>query len=948
MRPFHATGTDDMRASLEAALASASASIGEGSLLSRDEAVGIFRLHLGRQYGEIRQLFETRRLKGIAAAGLLATLTDGVIERLATFAARVNAPGKTVAPPPSFCVCATGGYGAGLLAPFSDIDLLFLTEDELTPEVSAQIEYILYFLWDLGLRVGHATRSIEGCLEAAREDLTVRTTLIDARMLWGSRKLFETFGQRYNPSPEQAAEFIRDKMAERAERHRRFEENPHMVEPNVKEGPGGLRDLQTLNWLGRAALGPGGMNPAAERDGTTPFFASCGLLTEQETNRARRAWNLLWTVRMHLHYIAGRADERLLFDMQPVVGGRMGYAGHGRQVGVERFMRHYFLTAREVMRLTHVLEPAIIEHLLGAPRIDPTEPELAQELASTDACLIDGQIAPIPEHDFEKYPARMIGMLDCARRHRLPLHPLVWQQLIRHERRGVALRGDLATMECLTRLLCAPTREGANVSRTAQPKSGADWAALLSETGLLGAILPDWSRIVGQMQFDTYHIYTVDVHNIEAVRMLGCIEQGRMADEIPLAYALAHDVQSRRALYIATLIHDIAKGRGGDHSELGSEVALQLCPALGLDIEETETVSWLVLHHLLLSQTAFRRDIDDPRTILDLADTIQSPERLRLLLLLTIADTRAVNPTVWNAWKATLLRELYTRVAEVLEGGMAAEERDVRVDRAKEMARDGLLRQGMPAEQVEHFLGLGYAGYWLGFDADTHMRHAHLVAEAQTNQAPVTVEALAIPSRDITEITTLSADHSGLFSLITGALAVAGASIVDARIHTLSDGMALDTFWVQNAQGHAFETSAQLGRLRKLVNQSLAGVLNVDREIERVSQHRRPGRRMRAIHVPPRVVIDNGASDRYTIIEVNGRDRPGLLHDVTQAISEQNLQISSAHVTTYGVRAVDVFYVRDLDGKKIIGDARIAEIRGIILEVLRKGESASLAREDAA
>ncbi|MCQ9154905.1 [protein-PII] uridylyltransferase [Acidomonas methanolica] len=928
MRDPISTNANDMRHHLATAM-TAAGGVGE---IAREEAIGIFRRHLGRHYGEIRRLFETRKMKGIAAAGTLAALTDGVIATLAQFVSTKHGAADS----PSFCICATGGYGAGLLAPFSDIDLLFLTVDPLTPDVTAQIEYILYFLWDLGLRVGHATRSVEGCLQAAADDLTIRTTLLDARRLWGSRALYEEFGQHFNPDRAAAATFIREKMNEREMRHLRFSANPHMVEPNVKEGPGGLRDLQTLNWMCRAALGPSGLNPAATQD--DPVFTSCGLLTAQEANRARRAWNFLWTVRIHLHYIAGRADERLLFDMQPVVGGRMGYTGHGRQVGVERFMRHYFLTAREVSRLTQVLEPAIMGHLLGLPAPDPVGERLAEELDACDGQMLEGQLAPKPDNRFETEPGRMIALLDCARRHGLRLHPLVRQQLIRHERQGIALRADPAATRIVASLLCQPTGAEEAEDRGIL-SSGADWAALLSETGLLGALLPDWSRIVGQMQFDTYHIYTVDVHSIEALKVLGLIEQGKMADEIPLAYTLAHDIQSRRALYIATLIHDIAKGRGGDHSELGSEVALHLCPALGLDMEETETVSWLVLHHLLLSQTAFRRDIDDPRTILDLADTIQSPERLRLLFLLTIADMRAVNPTVWNAWKATLLREIYTRVAEVLEGGMAAEERDVRVERAKELARDGLLRQGLSKEKIEHFLNLGYAGYWLGFDADTHMRHARLVIESDIDNAPLTIEALPIPSRDVTEITILSADHPGLFSRIAGALAVAGASIVDARIHTLSDGMALDTFWVQDPFGSAFETPQQLTRLHTLVEQSLAGKLNVDREIERANIHRHPGRRVRAIHVPPRVVIDNNASDRHTVIEVNGRDRAGLLHDVTQAISEQSLQIASAHVTTYGIRAVDVFYVRDLFGLKLTDDKRIAAVRAAILDVLRESDS---------
>jgi [protein-PII] uridylyltransferase len=379
-------------------------------------------------------------------------------------------------------------------------------------------------------------------------------------------------------------------------------------------------------------------------------------------------------------------------------------------------------------------------------------------------------------------------------------------------------------------------------------------------------------------------------------------------------------LQSRRALYLALLLHDVAKGRGGDHSELGAEIALEVGPALGLTAEETETVSWLVLHHLLLSATAFKRDIDDPKTILDLADTIQSPERLRLLLMLTVCDMRAVSSKVWNGWKATLLRELYSRVAEVLEGGLATTERDVRVARARQAVADLLAD-------------------WLSFDPETHARHARLILDAEKRKAPLTVDTQPLPARAVTEVTVYCADHSGLFSKISGALAVAGASIVDARIHTMTNGMALDTFWIQDAAGGTFEAPHKLARLSVLIEQTLTGRLRLDTEIQRVSKILL-GRRMQAIHVPPRVVIDNHASNTHTVLEINGRDRPGLLHDLTAAISQQGLQIASAHVTTYGVRAVDVFYVKDVFGLKVENDRKLGQLREALLHALASNDDA--------
>ena len=458
---------------------------------------------------------------------------------------------------------------------------------------------------------------------------------------------------------------------------------------------------------------------------------------------------------------------------------------------------------------------------------------------------------------------------------------------------------------------------------------------MLNECGFLGRYIPDWARIVGQMQFDSYHVFTVDEHTVEAVRVLNGLERGELRDVAPIASDLAGDLHSRRALYTAVLLHDIAKGRGGDHSELGAEIASDIGPALGLTAEETEMVSWLVLHHLLLSQTAFKRDIDDPKTILDLADTIQSPERLKLLLVLTVADMRAVSAKVWNGWKATLLRELYTRVADVLAGGLATTERDVRVARARDAVSH--LLGDWPAPDREFFLGLGYPAYWLSFDPETHARHARLVRDAEARRAPLTVDTQPLPARAVTEVTVYTADHAGLFSRIAGALAVAGASIVDARIHTLTNGSALDTFWIQDAAGGAFDAPHRLARLHVLVEQALSGRLGLEGEIRRASASL-IGRRMRAIHVPPRVVIDNRASNTHTVLEVNGRDRPGLLHDVTAAISDQGLQIASAHVTTYGVRAVDVFYVKDVFGLKVENERKLAALRGALLDALQPPE----------
>ncbi|WP_284258742.1 [protein-PII] uridylyltransferase [Acidocella aquatica] len=883
----------------------------------RDVALAGFRRQLGRIQSYVQQRFERDGLNGLTAARLHAGLMDELVNSLFAYALAM----LPLEERDRLAMAATGGYGRATLAPFSDIDLLFLTGGKASLKMDRAVEFILYFLWDLGLKVGHATRSIPDCLDEARKDVTIRTSLLDARCLTGDRALFADFQKAFRAdcAADGPGAYIIAKQAERAARHRRFGETPFMVEPNVKEGKGGLRDLQTLYWLARYVFNTFAMTELVGKDAP-----GGGILTATEARSCKRAWEYLWSVRFHLHYVAGRAEERLTFDFQPVVGARMGYTRHGRQDGVERFMRHYFLMVREVARVTGVLEPALVRAALGPPAI----------AAETDAALVeagfvlaDGKILFAPGHDPETDPASIFRILLCARDRGLELHPLALRTLIRSAPLGAELRGDKKAAAMFMNLLCGQEEHDGD-ERTCD---SARWLGLLNETGVLGRYLPDWRRIVGQMQFDTYHVYTVDVHTVHAIRVLNTIEAGELKEIAPVATDLIDQVQSRRALYVALLLHDIAKGRGGDHSVLGAEIALYVGPALGLSAEETEMVSWLVLHHLMLTQTAFSRDIDDPKTILDLADTIQSPERLRLLLVLTVSDMRAVSPKVWNGWKATLLRELYARVAEVLEGGLSTTERDTRISRVKEVVAS--LLGDWPELAREEFLSLGYPSYWLGFDPESIERHARMIRDAKQRSAPLTVHAEPLPARAVTEVVVYTADHAGLFSRIAGALAIAGASIVDARIHTLTDGMALDTFWIQDANGGPYDAPHRLARLSSLIEQALSGRLRLEAEIRKATRSLIPGR-MRAIHVPPRVVVDNRASNRHTVVEVNGRDRPGLLHDVTSAISAQGLQIASAHVTTYGVRAVDVFYVKDVFGMKVENERKLNQLRNALLEAL--------------
>jgi [protein-PII] uridylyltransferase len=806
---------------------------------------------------------------------------------------------------------AVGGYGRGELAPFSDIDLLFLLPYKSTPSTEQVVESLLYLLWDLGLRIGQSTRSVEECLRQAQSDMTIRTGLLEARYLWGDEALFRELRKRFDADVVRgsAAQFVEAKLAERDERHRRVGDSRYQLEPNVKEGKGGLRDLHTLFWIAKYIY----------RIDDVAKLVDLGALSAEESHRFARAQSFLWTVRCHLHYLAGRAEERLTFDVQSEIGRRMGYTDHAGSRGVERFMKHYFLVAKDVGDLTRVFCAILESDQKRKRRLSWARWGIGRR--GLDGFLLDGERLTIPFEDFFKNdPVALLRVFHVAQHHGLDIHPRALRRVSRSlSLINARLREDPEANRLFLEILTSPKDPETALRR-------------MNEAGVLGRFIPDFGRVVAQMQYDMYHHYTVDEHTLFAIGILHKIESGVLKDELPLATALTATIGSRRALYLAVLLHDIAKGRGGDHSVLGERVALKLGPRLGLSAEETETVAWLVRWHLLMSGTAFKRDISDPQTIGDFVEHVQSPERLKLLLTLTVADIRAVGPQVWNGWKAALLRDLFTRALEVMSGGLTVEARDSRVAAAHAAARQRLPDFG--DEEFAAFVKAGYPFYWLSFDADTHARHARLMREAEASGAPLTVEKRVEPQRAVTEVTLYTADHPGLFSRIAGALAVSGANIVDARIMTMSNGMALDTFWVQDLAGRPFDRPDKLARLAVVFENVLTGDLKPHRELARPPAF--PSR-MQVFTVAPRVLIDNKASASHTVIEVNGRDRPGLLFELTRELTRLSLQVSSAKISTYGEKVVDVFYVKNLFGHKVEHPVKLDEIRTNLKSVLANG-----------
>ncbi|HWI29142.1 MAG TPA: [protein-PII] uridylyltransferase [Stellaceae bacterium] len=874
----------------------------------RTKVVEALRAVLQRGRSEIRRRFDAGA-SGTQAVREQSFLMDQLIRSLYDFVGSHIYPLANPTAGEHMAVVAVGGYGRGELAPYSDIDLLFLLPYKLTPHTEQVVEYILYTLWDLGLKVGQATRSIEETLRQAQADLTVRTAVLEARYIWGDEKLFAEMKRRFESEiiKRTAAEYVQAKLAERDERHQRLGDSRYVVEPNVKEGKGGLRDLQTLFWIAKYIY----------RVDDVEKLVELGVLSSKEAHRFASAQNFLWTVRCHLHYLTERAEDRLTFDRQSEVGRRMRYTDHAGTRGVERFMKHYFLIAKDVGDLTRIFCAQLEVEQQRRPRFTWKKPWGLRKRSIGGFAVDAGRLDVPDESAFDRDPLNLLRLFHVAQEHGLDIHPRALRLITRSLKLiDAKLRADPEANRLFVEMLTSRKEPEITLRR-------------LNEAGVFGRFVPDFGRVVAQMQYDMYHVYTVDEHTIFAIGILSQIEAGELKQELPLASEIVHTIDSRRALYVAVLLHDIAKGRGGDHSELGAQVAERLGPRFALTAEETETVAWLVRFHLLMSNTAFKRDIDDPQTIRDFAARVQSPERLKLLLILTAADIRAVGPKVWNGWKATLLREVYHRTIEEMSGGIGTDSRDQRIAAAQKAVKE--LLPDFTAEEIEAFIAKGYPSYWLSFDAQTQARHARLTREAERSRAPLTVDTRVDARRAVTEVTLYTADHAGLFSRIAGALALAGANIVDAKILTLSNGMALDTFTVQDQSGGAFDRPDKLAKLAVLFENVLSGKVKPHLELAK------PGAiqsRTRVFVVPPRVLIDNKASLTHTVIEVNGRDRAGLLFEVTRALTGLNLQISTAKISTYGEKVVDVFYVKDIFGHKIEHEKKLRDIRERLSEVM--------------
>lgn len=847
---------------------------------------------------------------GLAAISAFSVVADEIIAGLFSLVQKRIMTAADQMP----ALVATGGYGRGELAPHSDIDLLFLLPSGGAAPTAA-VEYMLYLLWDLGFKVGHAVRTIEECVTESLADLTVRTTLLEARLVAGNAALFAAFEIAYQTQvvAETGLAFVSAKLKEREQRHARWGDSRYMLEPNVKEGAGGLRDLQTLLWITRYLYGIG----------TLDGLLQARIITATEAHQVGEAQDFLWKVRCHLHLQAGRAEDRLTFDIQGDLAERLGYTGANANERGEIFMRDYFRMVRTIGTLTRI----ICAHIEG---------ESATRVTGAD----DGDFAPRPhdgevdgfvvrngwldvlgERQFENNPTEMMRLFHVAQEHKLDVAPAAWRSIIRLlPRVKKSFQTDPEASRIFLGILTSRNNPELALRR-------------LTDVGLLMQFLPDWGRVVALMQYDMYHVFTVEEHTLNAIGMLHRVDTGQVTADFPLATELIGKIASRRALFVALLLHDICKGRSGDHSELGAELALQLGPRLGLEDEETETVSWLVRHHLLMSQTAFKRDVDDASTVPDFAGEVRSAERLRLLTILTTVDIAAVGPGRWTSWKSMLIDKLYHRTEQYLLGGFDVEQEGARVEQALHAVRQAL--PDWPERVFQVHSKRGAPSYWAAFSASDLAWHARLMREADRRQQGLAIAIRDDTVRSVTEVVVYTARRRDLWPLLSGALAMGGANILDARLFDMRDGWSLAVFAVQDAAGQPFDSGERLERLETGMRRVLSSKFDMTDEL--VKRRPRPSRRTAVFAVAPRVRIDNAASRFFTVIEVNGQDRLGLLHDLTRALIDHDLHISSACISTYGNQVVDVFYAKNRFGVKVDHEAQLQGIRQALLDVLKQG-----------
>ena len=826
---------------------------------------------------------------------------------------------------PGRALVAAGGYGRGELHPHSDVDLLILTRKAMRGGEKEKVKGFLAFLWDVGLAVGNSVRTVRECVDEARRDVTVATNFMDSRLVRGAAPLLATMHERTGPGRVWSSRrFFEAKLREQHLRHRRFDDTGYNLEPNVKEGPGGLRDVQTVAWVARRHFG-------AE---TLGELVDHGFLTAGELDALESGRRFLWRVRFALHVLTRRAEDRLLFDHQRVLAGMLGFEDGGGRLGVERLMKRYYREVMELSRLNEMLLEHFEEAILHARRRERVKPLNRRFQA------VNGYVEATREDVFRRYPFALLEVFLLLQQHpELEGVRASTIRLIRANRHRIddGFRADVRARSLFLEILRQPRGLDHELRR-------------MHRYGILGAYLPVFGQVAGQMQYDLFHAYTVDEHSLFVVRNLGMLADPARHDEHPHCADIFARLPKPELIYVAGLFHDVAKGRGGDHSEIGAELVREFCTRHGFGEYDTRLVAWLVRYHLLMSITAQRRDISDPAVVSEFAATVGDHVHLDYLYLLTVADIRGTNPGLWNDWKDALLHDLYRSTVRALLRGLDNPiERAELVRETRDEAGRLVAKAGIDAERA--------AELWDNFGDDYFLRHsADEIRWHTTNILDPTNTAdgrgtgsfhtgggdvplvLVRNGRGGTEIFVYAPDRKFLFAASASILGRLGLTVLDARIITGDHGMTLDSYVVEDATASSATASARAAtaghappagaarreEIRTALQSGLRKPADVPRRVRRL-----PKRQLRHFTTPVEVNFTHDASNRRTIMEVIAADRPGLLARIGWALADARVRIRNAKIATFGERAEDVFYVTDARNRPL-SDTRLEEAhRGV-------------------
>jgi [protein-PII] uridylyltransferase len=805
---------------------------------------------------------------------------------------------------------AVGGYGRGELHPHSDVDLLFLLGESSDQDIDHKLSQVLSFLWDIGLPVGHSTRTLQDCVLEAQKDITVVTNMMESRLLTGPQRLHEALMQQTGPSRIWlSADFFSAKLSEQKKRYHKFGNTAYRLEPNIKEGPGGLRDIQMIGWIAKRHWNRSNLDEIVNHR----------FLTENEYHALRAGEHHLWRVRFALHLLAGRAEDRLLFDYQRQLATLFGYSNQDNNLAVEQFMQQYYRTITELERLNEMLLQLFKEVILYT--FEPAQQNIISPRFRHRFQARKGFLEVIDEQIFVRYPSAWLEVFLV-----LELNPQLKGirastiRLIRNHRHLID-----------EKFRSNPVNRGLFMEMLRQPEGITHAFRRMNRYGVLAAYWPSFAKIVGRMQYDLFHTYTVEEHTLFVLRNIRRFTVVQHAHELPFCSKLIKEIPKLDILYLAALFHDIAKGRGGDHSELGAKEAERFCLQHGLSYFDARMVAWLVKYHLLMSLTAQRMDISDPSVIHDFAHRVGSLHRLNYLYLLTVADIRGTNPSLWNAWKDALLVDLYRSTRRVLRRGLGAPiVSEEIVEDAKTTALQILEVCQIPRADSKRLWQQFNDDYFLRHSADEIAWHTQAIIESGPITGPL-VLVRQLTARGSTEIFVYTQDHEHLFAHIANVLAQQGLDILDARIITTQAGYTLDTFLVLDESGDPITDEYRIQEISQVMTRLLRNPQQPPLEVAR-----RVARHIKYFDVETRITFENESNSRNTLLELITADHPGLLSRVGRAFIESDVLVENARITTLGAQAEDLFNITDIEHRPIADTVRQARIRQSILRHLEE------------